>query len=184
MEINKLLKRHAKAKTIACEPGLLLHPNIPQPLHGVSPRVIMGNRWWQATRQATYKVASYHCLACGVSKLNARYRQWLEAHEVYKVDYLLGRSYYLRTVPLCVSCHNYIHSGRLAMLLGEGKITHTKYTQILIHGDSVLQAANLPRPVPYNGPMAVWGDWRLVFEGKEYPPKFKTQQEWEASHNE
>jgi hypothetical protein len=27
--------------------------------------------------------------------------------------------------------------------------------------------------------MADWGDWRLVLDGKLYPPKFKTVEEWE-----
>jgi len=152
-------------------PGVLLCPRIPEPLHGVNPRTILGASWWNQTRRDAYKSTLFHCLACGVAKYKIRKGpQWLEGHEIYSIDYLLGRMEYLETVPLCHYCHSYIHSGRLSALFDEGQITHATYAAIIQHGDRVLRKAGLAQPLPYVGPAAEWGDWRLVLKGKEYPP--------------
>jgi len=167
-DLNSVLRR-GKALKWKLRPEVLQCGRIPEPLHGVAPRVVLGAKWWNATRQAAYKSTAYHCVACGVHKADARHRQWLEGHELYEVDYLLGTMTYLETVPLCHFCHNYIHSGRLAALLDEGKITHAKYTAIIQHGDAVLDAAGLRKPeivVECVCPKAA--DWRLVINGKEY----------------
>ena len=146
-------------------------------MHGLAPRVILGRAWWEATRQSAYRTTNYHCAACGVHKLKAKYRQWLEAHEVYEIDYLLGKMKYLEAVPLCHCCHNYIHSGRLAALLDEGKVSQAKYAAIIQHGDRVLQEAGLTKEVDV-GPTVDWADWRLVLNGREHPPKYKTLEQW------
>lgn len=31
---------------------------------------------------------------------------------------------------------------------------------------------------PYEGPFAKWGKWRLILNGREYRPIFKTYKEW------
>ena len=147
-------------------------------MHGVTPRGILGNVWWNETRKAAYRSLAYRCAACGVQKLLARCRQWLEGHEVYTIDYLLGRMAYLETVPLCHFCHNYIHGGRLQALLESGEIHQAKYVAIVQHGDRVLREAGLQRPPAYTGPTADWGDWRLVIGIREYPPKYPTFDAW------
>lgn len=173
-------------------PEILLHPNIPAPLHGLAPRNLLGGKWWNATKQAAYQTTAYHCVACGVAKEQAEYRQWLEAHECYDVDYSAGRAYYRETVPLCHMCHNYVHDGRLKWLLETGKIHHAKFRKIMTHGDEVLTLAGLEKAnylereiifanLVRAGKVAQWGQWRLVVEGKEYLPLYKTRQEWEAA---
>ena len=159
-------------------PEVLLCGNIPKPMHGLAPRGILGATWWNQTRRQAYKSTYYHCVACGVYKKDAKLRQWLEGHELYTVDYLTGRMYYQETVPLCHCCHNYIHDGRLTALLEQGKLSHQKYVTVMQHGDAVLAAAGLKKPTPYSGPFTEWGDWRLVLFGKEYPPIYKTYEEW------
>lgn len=179
-------RSRSKERLVKRKPELLLCPNIPKPMHGLAPRVVLGQSWWDKTRREAYKSNLYHCLACGVYKYKARYRQWLEGHEIYETDYLLGRHYYVETVPLCHLCHNYIHSGRLEALREEGRITHTKYRAVVEHGDSILDAAGLPRPKPYEGPTADWEDWRLIVEvegrTKEFEPLYKTFDEWRKAH--
>lgn len=162
------------------EPKILLSPNIPKPMHGMAPRVVLGRVWWDKTRKEAYKSTAYHCKTCGVHKFKAKGRKWLEGHELYEVDYLLGRMYYLKTVPLCHYCHNYIHSGRLAAMLEAGDIHQSKFVAIIQHGDRVLTRAGLAGKIreEYSGPEADWEDWRLVVEGKEYLPKFKTFAQW------
>ncbi len=90
-------------------PEVLLCPNTPKPLHGVVPREIYGQSWWNKTREAAYRSTNYHCLACGVHKYQAKHRQWLEGHELYEINYVEGTSTYIETVPLCHFCHNSIH---------------------------------------------------------------------------
>ena len=160
-------------------PEILLCRNVPKPLHGVAPREIMGGVWWDKTRKAAYRSTNFHCVACGMWKHKAKYRQWLEAHEVYEIDYLLGRMTYVETVPLCHLCHNYIHSGRLDALFERGEVSHKKFRDIHNHGDRVLKEVGLHRLEPPEEFTVEWGDWRLVLNGKEYPPKHKTQKQWE-----
>lgn len=183
--------RLARGNQAVChsEPKLLLGPNVPSPLHGVAPRTILGPKWWNETRQAAYRSTNFHCLACGVHKCLAEYRKWLEGHEVYRINYRLGRATYIRTVPLCHLCHNYIHDGRLEALLQEGKINHGKYAAVLQHGDRVLAEAGLKRSNRLErdkkmlaaiqaGNVAPWEQWRLVLFDKQYPPLFRSEQEW------
>jgi len=144
----------------------------------LAPRVILGQRWWDETRQAAYASTAYHCVACGVSKIVAAYHQWLEGHELYEIDYAMGRMTYVETVPLCHLCHNYIHAGRLQAMLDSGEITQAKFTDVTLHGDRVLREVKLRRVEPYGGPFAEWKSWRLVIDGKEYKPVFKSYEAW------
>lgn len=174
-------------------PSILLCPNIPKPLHGVNPRSVLGDRWWDSTRKRAYKRTNYRCQACGVHKKNAKSRKWLEGHELYDTDYEAGRLTYIETVPLCHFCHNYIHDGRMHMLLQQGYMPQAKFVAIIQHGDRVLADAGLRRPTLAEreleiilrfseGKCARWDQWRLVAFNKEYPPKFKTLEEWEMAN--
>lgn len=154
-------------------PEILLGPPIPEPMHGMAPRVVLGASWWNKTRQEAYKSTAYHCVACGVFKTDAKGRRWLEAHEVYETDYLLGRMVYVEAVPLCHYCHNYCHPGRMRALLEKGEMTHAKYAAVVQYGEAVLRAAKLKLPdrnalnckeTNYTEP----DDWRLVIDGVEY----------------
>lgn len=176
------------------DPSILLCPNVPKPLHRLAPRNIYGDVWWNKTRKEAYASTDYHCKACGVHKLKAKFRQWLEGHELYEVNYQKGRSTYLKTVPLCHACHNSCHDGRMLTLLKHGQISQAKYTRILQHRDRVLAEAGLQKmtvqerdreflSLEARGLIAKWEDWRLILDGKEYKPLFKNYQEWEEYWN-
>lgn len=166
-------------------PEILLGKNIPKPMHGVAPRVVLGSKWWDKERKDAYASTDYHCLACGVHKSLAKSRQWLEAHELYEIDYEKGRMTYIECTPLCHLCHQFIHDGRLTNLLRKSEISHAKFVSIIQHGDSVLRKASLRRQ-PYeireqllrNTRCAPWEDWRMVVGGFEYPPLYRTEEEW------
>ena len=179
-KLSSVLKKAAKA-VWKVRPKVLLCCQIPKPMHGVAPRVILGSKWWNDTREAAYGSTGYHCIACGVSKFDAEGRRWLEGHEIYDIDYLQGRMVYLETVPLCNYCHNFIHDGRLEVLMQLGKITQARYAAVIQHGARVLQAAGLEKLGQYTGPTAEWGDWRLVLLGKEYPPLYADYNAWLAA---
>lgn len=159
-------------------PEILLGSQIPAPMHGVAPRVVLGQSWWNKERQAAYKATNYHCIACGVHKLSAAYHQWLEGHELYSIDYQKGLMKYVETCALCHFCHNFVHSGRLEALLERGQIHHAKYSSIIQHGHRVIKQAGLTKPEPYSGPFAAWEKWRLQIGRKKYPPLHKTEEDW------
>ncbi len=163
-------------------PEILLQNNTVKALHRVVPRTILGTEWWDTTRQAAYASTDFHCVACGVHKSEAIEHRWLEGHEVYRINYRLGRMTYLETVPLCHYCHNFIHDGRLLALHHRGEIPKDKYDTVMAYGRFVLKEAKLRKKPPYRGPMALWDDWRLILFDKEYPPIFHTYKEWLAAH--
>lgn len=163
--------------TFTADPRALLHPQLPKPLHGVAPRVILGDKWWDRERKEAYKSTGFRCKACGVHKLQAKYHKWLEGHEQYEIDYLLGISKYIGTIPLCHYCHNYIHQGRLQALLDQGKVSHQKFTAVIQHGETILRAAKLSVERPYTGPTVDWNSWRLQLFGKSYAPIYKSFEE-------
>jgi len=187
--------------TLKLRPQLLQHPNIPNPLHGMAPRVIKGQEWWDVTRQAAYASTDYHCLACGMHKTENRYHKWLEAHEDYTIDYKNGIMTVKEIIPLCHSCHNFIHSGRLWVT---NRKTYTgKIADILKHGIKILEDNNLAAwdytlmladryNVEYNCEVinskeieniAAWDKWHLILDGQKYYSKFKDMQEWHNYYN-
>lgn len=162
-------------------PEVLLFTGVPQPLHGVAPRIVLGRKWWDAERKAAYKSTDHHCIACCVHRTCAESRQWMEGHEVYTIDFAKGRMKYVRTVPLCHYCHNYCHQGRLQWLVETGKLHHSKYASIIQHGDRVLLEAGLERKPIVLGVVAPWSKWRLVIGRKTYPPLHASAEE-QAQH--
>jgi len=183
------------------KPEILTHPNIPKPLHGMAPRTIMGEDWWNETRQKVYQSTDYHYAACGVHKSQAKKFQWLEAHEYWRIDYKKGVCEIKSIEPLCHYCHNFIHSGRLAMIIGKEKSVN-EVKEILEHGFKILSDNNLKcfpftlglaRQVsantfgvkPYKIPESKikWDEWKLIFEGKEYYSKFKNIDDWENTYS-
>lgn len=168
-------------------PEILCHPNIPQPLHGINPRTIKGNEWWDTIRQEVYKSTNYCCSACGVHKSEAKKHKWLEAHEFWQIDYNTGICIVNDIKPLCHYCHNFIHSGRLSMIIDKEK-SKSEVIEILEHGFRILKANNL-KCFPFTqyfakqigantfgvlayqlkvNPNLKESDFVLIFEGKEY----------------
>lgn len=115
-------------------PEILLHPNVPKPLHGLNPRTLLGQEWWDAARQKAYAASNYCCSACGIAKQAAPYHNWLEAHEMYQYDYQKKTATMTEIVALCHACHNFIHSGRMYHELVAGKMPPEKFFAILKHG--------------------------------------------------
>lgn len=178
------------------KPEILTHPNIPKPLHGIAPRTIMGEDWWNKTRQEAYASTDYHCVACGVHKTDARVHQWLEAHEYWTINYKKGVCEVKSIEPLCHYCHNFIHSGRLAKIINNEK-TKKEIVEILEHGFKVLNNNNLkcfPGTLSLANRLGVetygveaykipksnikWSEWKLIFLGKEYYSKFRDLDDW------
>ena len=177
--MKKVLAQEANLKL---RPEILLLERIPDALHGLAPRVIMGQIWWDRTRRKVYEDAHWHCQACGVHKRQAKGpNQWLDAHEVYETDYLLGKMVFKEIVALCPWCHAFIHTGRQENLLKQGKITKKEFDAIQAHGNESLRKAGLKKkpPVDVEQLSVEWSDWRLVIGDKEYEPIHKDRAAWE-----
>ena len=157
------------------DPSLLLHPNIPKPLHKCNPRTVLGQDWWDEQRQFAYSKANYHCEACGIHKRMAKYHDWLEAHEIYDINYSKGTATFVRLAALCHSCHNYIHSGRMKALVDKKQFAAEKQRDILEHGDKLTKG--LRRQAEPNR-TAPWDQWKLIVEGIEYDRYFNTYEDW------
>lgn len=162
-------------------PELLLHPNVPKPLHGMSPRELLGKEWWDKVRQEVYKQAEYRCQACDTPKVWAKYHKWLEAHEVYKYDYTIGRARMVEIVALCHSCHSFIHSGYLRVRLDRGLIDPKQFQEIVAAGNRLTK--NLPKPtVPTE--IAEWSKWHIVIGDRIFPTKWSSYEDWQKHYSE
>lgn len=188
-------------------PGLLATASIPLPLSQVNPRLLMGQYWWRQERQKAVEANNYRCWACGVHQRDAKEHQYLEAHEVFTVNYNKKRSRFKEVVALCHYCHSVVHIKRLLhMWLGGSKqVTIKKLKAVIQHGKIVLENGGVK--LPYELAMADmvirglsetrikqeltkrgyregisikltdWNKWRMEFRGHKYPPKFKSHDE-------
>lgn len=159
-------------------PEILLDPPVPVSLSGTAPRVVLGQAWWNKERGAASFKTNWCCIVC-----EERPRR-LEGHERYEVDWLLGTATYLETVPLCPRCHSFIHPGFLRAEVKAGNKTSQEADEIIERGWNILRAAGLKRPDDriHKGWSSVeWQDWRLVVEGKEYPPLYDSLEDYKRS---
>jgi len=168
------------------DPSILLHPQIPKPLHLLNPRTILGKEWWDENRKQSYVKHDLRCHACGILKYDAKYVQWLECHEMYDIDYTTGRVEFVELVALCHSCHNFIHNGRMAMLVQKGEMEAEKFEYVMARGSKLLELSGIVddrasklEELRAQGKLCSWGDYHLVINGVNYGLRFKTLEEWE-----
>lgn len=176
-------------------PEILEQPLIPRPLHGVNPRSIMGQAAWDRMRKEIYRKHSYCCAACGVKSRQAMIRPYLEAHEMYTIDWKRQEMILIGMEPLCHACHAFVHSGLLELRLHHGKISSENVARILGNGVGVLEEINGTMPIAANylcrklglkhglpvvqrPPAARWSGWKLIWNGSEYPSPYPTENHW------
>lgn len=181
------------------DPSILTHPNIPKPLHGINPRTVLGQAWWDKERVKAYKSTNYRCIACGTPKDEALYHKWLEAHEYYNFNYKHATLTLKKIVPLCHACHNFIHSGRMFILFEKGSLEKKKIIDIIERGLFILENHSLKafygtievaealgiktnvKAAPLELHDTKWEDWRMIIKNRIYRSKFKNEEEW-AKH--
>lgn len=178
---------------------LLAHPNIPKPLHGMAPRTFNTNAWWQKERQIAIDKNNHRCWACDTHVSEAEFHNWLEVHETYDIDFKAGVAVYSGAVALCHACHQFIHSGRLLAVLEKGEISRGRVYRIVDRGmdlmflHGVTPYVGLQPLVDYLGigwshyydvgEYAPWSQWKLVFDGVEYPTKWASIEDWAEHYN-
>jgi hypothetical protein len=162
------------------KPQLLGQANIPKPLHGINPRTIMGAAKWAKHRQVIIQNNPY-CKGCGATNCI------LDLHEDYKIDYNNCTMKIKDYVPLCKSCHSFIHSGLLRVFISNKTVSVEAAKNILTHGFAICRVNNIS---VFIGTVELakqlnisidyirswtpkmkdsWTDWKLIYEGKEYP---------------
>lgn len=156
-------------------PEILLHPLVPPPLHGMAPRILLSDKWWDEQRHQAMAKNMYKCWACNIPKTKAKKHKWLEGHESYEIDWKKGTCVLTEIVSLCHYCHNYIHRGRLEALLVYGRVDQDFVEDVIRHGDNI--TAHLRKPPPVTQ-MADWADWVLIIDGTPYPSRFSSEEEW------
>jgi hypothetical protein len=178
-----------KPELLFKRPEILLHPNIPRPLHGLAPRTLMPQKEWTELRRATYARNNYHCFACGVyreyDKEMLRFSdesgETLDCHEFYKIDYEKKTMELVELVALCKSCHAYVHSGRMQSMYDKGQLDEEDCWLIQSHGERVLWNGGLSfeqKSIDNNDYKEEWNEWRLIMNGKEYYSKWRDYFDW------
>lgn len=163
--------------------SILIHPNIPKPLHGISPRVVLGNTWWNRTRAEAYKKAGYCCEACNTPRDKAWPKAWLDGHEAYDFS-PTGVLTYRETVALCPACHMFIHSGLRAIQVKQGYVSSALNTRIENHGMSLLVTNSELLTGFLNRHRLIsssvnWDQFRMIIAGKAYGPSTESYEGWE-----
>ena len=172
------------------KPELLLHPNIPLPMHGLSPRAIKGQKWWDLKRREAYANNNYHCYSCGVfadfDTERQRFRDLkLHAHECYDINYEQCFMELKEIVALCPFCHDYIHSGRMNAMYDQGILDEEDCFLIRNRGDGVIEKIKRNTLELYDKRDYIkeWSKWYMVIDGKKYYSKFKDYEEWKQFYS-
>ena len=153
-------------------PELLLQQPIPKPLHGLTPRSIIGSTRWNNEKEIMRVRTKERCEACG-----RKSKDGLEAHECYEVDYKKCTMIFTEVVGLCWRCHGFIHSGFIQSQVAKKLMTFSEMSEIVARGFKILSKAGLYRTHDYPS-MFDWSKWRLIYDGKEYKSKFKNYEAW------
>lgn len=136
---------------------------VPQSLHYITPRSIMGFTCWEDLKKKYRIIANHHCMICN-RYVSHTPDDWLELHESYEYDYENRIQKLVGYVSICHECHMYIHQGLLQIQLTNGDISYEQYEKILNKGDSLLNKYHLEKEVdPGDGE-----NWRLSYQGKLY----------------
>lgn len=187
-QAEKGLKIMEEPPILFTRPEILLHPNVPKPLHGLAPRTLIARAEWDRIRRETYARNNYHCFACGVyraydtdrKRFDNEWDESLDCHEFYHIDYDKKTVELIEFVALCKNCHAYVHSGRMQSMYEKGQLDDEDCYIIVNHGDRIISRAGLEKKVQvdskdYN---EEWKEWRLLFNGKEHFSKFLDYWDW------
>jgi hypothetical protein len=166
-------------------PQILCQPNILKPLHGLNPRSLLWQKWWDIQRKKAYERNDNHCLWCWVEKSKARLHKWLEWHENYHIDFDTCTYKLESIVPLCHFCHSFIHDWLLEIRHNKWEISTRTYNAIISHWTKILKDNDLDRwqrmldlcwwdmSRRYPEKNWTWSSWWLEIDWVKYYTKFK-----------
>ena len=194
------------------KPYAISKPNVPEPLHQVAPRNFMTAKEWKEIRDKVKKECraedgELRCQACGnyVPHVKGNY---IECHELYKINYKKYTATFKEFVGLCSTCHKFIHSGFLRRLWKEGGITEERYINVLQSGIGLAKTYDLAvneltlkaaeemyintdgvrklkaisiEALPTKERNKQWGNWKMLYYGETYPPKYTKYSLWKTA---
>lgn len=102
----------------------------PMPLHGVNPRNMMGQFYWDDLRIKTYKEYDYKCGICGSNGQEQGFRHRVEAHELWDYDFDNEIQIFRGVIALCPICHKIYHWAQPAMALKSGDLSQKEFDRI------------------------------------------------------
>lgn len=189
------IRKRPKKKSIL-KPYILSSPNIPKPLHGLTPKLLLGENWWKNEKKIAKNRTKETCSACGITKQNAKIYKWLELHGYYTFNNSNGILTIHSFEPLCHYCHSFIHSGLLTHKYNTKRIDINRYKAILQHGIEILNKNTLDifgytklmcenmnintynLKSIFSNTNLKWSNYRLLLNNKEYKPIFKSFDDW------
>jgi hypothetical protein len=158
----------------------------PAPLHGVNPRLMMGDYDWDKVRKDTYAKSNNKCAICGDTGLNQGFPHAVEAHEIWDYDFKTCTQIFMGLVALCPICHKVIHWAQNEMALNSGTITREEFNrqQILkrkklieVNGREI--EATAKKPFPWHD-----GNWVSDFSYlKELYPNIHLKTYFDTGYN-
>lgn len=75
-------------------------------------RSAVSTEQWDILRRDCYEKANNQCEICGSTGKKQGYRHNVEAHEVWKYDFVNNKQILVRLISLCPRCHMAKHIGR------------------------------------------------------------------------
>lgn len=145
---------------------VLTQPIVPIALHGVNPRTIMGNIEWGKRKKEWQAKANHHCMICG-RYIAHKPGDWMALHERYEYDLDRLIQKFTGYIILCEDCHNYIHQGRMQILVNQGALKPEEYERVIEHGDRLLKEAGLTK-IRMSKYLVTDPSWQLEFNGRLY----------------
>lgn len=185
-------------------PELLRHRTIPKPMFGTAPRWIMGQEWWDAVRREAYAKNNMRCWACGgegpLEAHEAYDINYYGARMTYIETVALCSDCHSfihigRTIGMLARGERKYSDVKRIVLSGYEILKRAKLKcpseTIVIASKTLKWPGNtrwLNRVIAntehsdYQERLAMdrhsWHDWRLVFEGKEYPPRYDSYEKF------
>lgn len=184
------------------KPEILVSPELPPALRNLRPQDVIGKTGWAKLRKGVLR--ANQCAACGIDKEDTK-RGKFEVHNVYKVSWDDRVAEFVGAVPLCRTCYNFTHLGKLIADYRRGTAPIGYLEYVIRHGFRVLggleptslqAVAYLMFIQGYSYEAATeylrehnlipgfkhpgWGDWRLKV-GNEYHTAI-TQEDWREAY--
>jgi hypothetical protein len=147
----------------------------PKPLTGLTPRSLMGSKWWKKEKQDAILENNYCCHACGVNVNDAEIHKRLEAFPIYIRYGNDSRVVYRRCAALCHLCYCVANFKMSMNLFEKDFMDSEKFDRICAHRNEMMVCAHFDGKNDL--PILNWDDWFLEIEGQFYFSKFKNEKE-------